>query len=92
MEKTLISLPVVCPICGENSLVSYCLSDIVGAICRAQPVALRSPCHEACWVANAVERSQIQDYCLVTVFHMMTVLECSGVSQADRSVAYTSIA
>jgi hypothetical protein len=71
LDEAQIRFPVVCPICGGDSLASHWLKDIVGALCLAQPIALRSQCHGARWLANQSEIAQLQDYCMVTIFYAM---------------------
>ncbi len=69
MKDARIRLPVVCPICGVDSLANLCLTDIVRGLCCGQNIALASQCHGARWDANEIEIEQIKDYFMATIFY-----------------------
>jgi hypothetical protein len=66
-----IRFPVICPVCGADSLVTHPLIKIVDGLLGRRSIFLTSSCHAARWSANAIEREQILDYICVTVFHTL---------------------
>ncbi len=81
MNDARIRFPVVCPVCGVDSLVSRRLADVVRALYCAQTIALASQCHGARWEANPMEMEQIWDYCMATLIHAL------GINVASRATA-----
>lgn len=86
MNDAPIRFPVVCPLCGVDSLVSFCLADIVRALYCAQTIVLASQCHGARWEANQIEIDQIWDYCMATIFQGL------GISFAGKAAAGAVVA
>jgi hypothetical protein len=63
--------PVVCPSCGEESLVSHDLSEILICLLCSRGIELRSPCHDVRWNATLLETAQIDEYCRAKVFYVL---------------------
>jgi hypothetical protein len=64
MDKPTICFPVTCPCCGQEYLVVSNLNMIVNALATERQLTLSSTCahHRVMWVANEIERGQIQEY------------------------------
>jgi len=72
MDISLIRFPVKCPCCGQESLAASSLDKIVDALATEQCLTLVSNCayHRVMWVANEIERHQIQEYAAALHFSM----------------------
>lgn len=64
MDPSTICFPVTCPCCGQERLMVSNRNKIENALATKQRLALSSICahHRVMWVANEVERHQIQEY------------------------------
>jgi hypothetical protein len=64
MDQSNICFPVTCPCCGQEYLMVSNRNSIVNALAAEQRLALSSVCahHRVMWVANEIERHQIQEY------------------------------
>jgi len=69
MNEVLIRFPIVCPVCGMDSLGGCRLMDIVNALFQSQPLGLTSHCHRECWQASDIELAQISDYLSAAILH-----------------------
>jgi len=64
-----LRFPVVCPICGVESLANLCLMDMVRTLYCKRSIALASQCHGSRWDANQIEIEQIKAYCMATIVY-----------------------
>jgi hypothetical protein len=64
MEQSIICFPVTCPCCGQEYLMVSNRKMIVNALVTERRLELSSVCahHRVMWVANEIERHQIQEY------------------------------
>jgi hypothetical protein len=64
MDDAAIRFPVKCPCCGQESLVASRLDTIVNLLETERRLKLTSECayHRVTWIANEIERNQIQEY------------------------------
>jgi hypothetical protein len=64
MDDAAIRFPVKCPCCGQESLVASIFDTIVNLLETERRLKLTSECayHRVTWVANEIERDQIQEY------------------------------
>jgi hypothetical protein len=64
MDDTAIRFPVKCPCCGQESLAASRLDTIVNLLETERRLKLTSECayHRVTWIANEIERNQIQEY------------------------------
>jgi hypothetical protein len=64
MGKSTISFPVTCPCCGQEYLAVSNRNMIVHALATQRQLTLSSICahHRVMWVADEIERNQIQEY------------------------------
>jgi len=64
MDDAVIRFPVKCPMCGHESLMASRLDTIVDLLETERRLKLSSECahHRLMWVANEIERNQIQEY------------------------------
>jgi hypothetical protein len=64
MDNSIICFPVTCPCCNQEYLVVSSLDMIVNALATDRHLILSSFCayHRVMWVANEIERNQIQEY------------------------------
>ena len=72
MDDAAIRFPVTCPCCGQESLVASRLDTIVNLLETERRLKLTSECayHRVTWVANEIERNQIQEYATALQFAM----------------------
>jgi hypothetical protein len=64
MDKPTICFPVTCPCCGQECLMVSNRNMIVAALATRGRLTLSSICahHRVMWVANEIERGQVQEY------------------------------
>jgi hypothetical protein len=64
MDPSTICFPVTCPCCGQEYLMVSNRHVIENALATKRRLALSSICahHRVMWVANEIERHQIQEY------------------------------
>jgi hypothetical protein len=84
MDNSVIRFPVKCPCCEREFLVARGLHTIVIALATGRRLILTSNCvyHRAIWVANEIERNQIQEYAAALYFSM------SGQSRRPRAIIF----
>ncbi len=72
MDDAAIRFPVKCPCCGQESLVASRLDTIVNLLETERRLKLTSECahHRVTWIANQIERNQIQEYAAALQFAM----------------------
>jgi hypothetical protein len=72
MDDAVIRFPVKCPCCGQESLMASRLHTIVDLLETERRLKLSSECayHRLTWVANGIERNQIQEYAAALQFVM----------------------
>lgn len=65
-----IRFPVKCPCCDQESLVTSSLDTIVYLLESEPRFRLTSECahHRVTWIANEIERNQIEEYAAVLRF------------------------
>ena len=64
MSQSVVRFPVTCPVCKQELLIGAVLKTVLHLLATDRPVKLRAQCarHKVVWVANAIERDQIQEY------------------------------
>jgi hypothetical protein len=62
MDEAKVRFPVTCSICGAESLGSFEVSDIAGALINHRRVRLYATCHNQTWDATIDEVLQIREY------------------------------
>ena len=67
MDDVYIKVPVVCPICQQESLIALRAEAIIDALDEEAPLRLIATCHDKGWYASEVETEQIRDYLLCTM-------------------------
>jgi hypothetical protein len=67
MDEIYIKVPVVCPICRQESLIALRAEAIIEALDEEAPLRLVAACHDKGWYASEVETEQIRDYLLCTM-------------------------
>jgi hypothetical protein len=60
-----VRFPVVCPLCGTETLAQRLLEQLVADLADDRCIELNSDCHEISWPASECERDRIRDYCAV---------------------------
>ena len=72
MNDAAIWFPVTCPCCGQEALVTCGLDTIVNLLETEPRLKLTSECalHRVTWIANGIERNQIQEYAAALRFVM----------------------
>jgi hypothetical protein len=66
---TVVKFPIVCPLCGTETLAQRLLEQLVADLAGDRRIELSSDCHEISWPASECERDQLRDYCAVAQFH-----------------------
>lgn len=67
MADVYIRFPVTCPVCGEESLTAYRAEILIDCLDARSELRLSSSCHDATWLASAVEEEQIREYLFTTI-------------------------
>ncbi len=62
MKQHRVRFPVICPLCGRESLVELPAASITAAIDEQSPIRLRAACHDVSWDAAEFELEQIREY------------------------------
>jgi hypothetical protein len=72
MNHSVVRFPVTCPVCSRESLANSSLNKLVRSLATDRPIKLYATCghHKIAWVANEVERKQIQDYTDIVLFSL----------------------
>jgi len=60
LDEGRVSLPIRCPVCGEQVITQYRTVDIVGAVINGRPIHLYAACHDRSWIASYIEIQQIR--------------------------------
>jgi hypothetical protein len=63
MNEPTIQFPVICPLCGAESLTEYKAADVASALLsRSAELKLYAPCHDYYWTASRGELRQVRQY------------------------------
>lgn len=64
MDEPTVRFPVVCPLCGKETLAVYPVADVASALLTtSDPLTLRTVCHpDHTWAATHLELEQIREY------------------------------
>ena len=67
MADVFIRFPVTCPVCGQEALTAVRAETIIDSLDSRAALRLSSTCHDASWLASAVEEEQIREYLFTTI-------------------------
>jgi hypothetical protein len=62
MNMRTIRFPVVCPICGSESLSELKFRSVALALGQDRPLRLYAGCHDLWWNATDVQAEQVREY------------------------------
>jgi hypothetical protein len=62
MNDKQLRVPIVCPICGSESVAELPLIATVEALEGSSPVLVKAVCHKLVWLATEIEREQFRQY------------------------------
>jgi hypothetical protein len=63
MNEPTLRFPIVCPLCGRETIGEYPVADVANALLtRGVELTLHAPCHGQRWTASRKELKQIRQY------------------------------
>jgi hypothetical protein len=70
VDNSIVRIPASCPMCGREHLQGLSLETVADSLATGRSIKLNSDCayHSVTWVANEIERNQIQEYTAAVQF------------------------
>jgi hypothetical protein len=66
MNDVYVRVPITCPVCSHESLLSLRADEILDALEAAAPLRLSVSCHCQAWCASSDEIDQVHEYLMAT--------------------------